>query len=76
MTLGVLEDRALEHVPGTVYIYDDESQDAARVEQDRHSKRDKTGKIILVPQVRILLERLGYSTLTVSTSLAMTRMTH
>jgi hypothetical protein len=50
MALGVLEDKTLEHVPGTVYVLDDASRTAIQVEQDTHSKRDKTGQIILVPQ--------------------------
>jgi len=50
MALGVLEDRALEHVPGTVYVYDDESRPAAEAARDTHLKRDKTGRIILAPQ--------------------------
>ena len=50
MALGVLEDPVLEHVPGTVYVYDDERQSPEQLERDAHLKRDKTGKIILVPQ--------------------------
>lgn len=50
MALGVLEDRILEHVPGTVYVLDDASRTAVQAEHDSHSKRDKTGRIILVPQ--------------------------
>jgi hypothetical protein len=50
MGLGVLEDKALEHVPGTVYVFDDASRTAVEAERDTHSKRDKTGRIILVPQ--------------------------
>lgn len=50
MGLGVLEDKTLEHVPGTVYVLDDASRNAVVAERDTHSKRDKTGKIILVPQ--------------------------
>ena len=50
MGLGVLEDKKLERVPGTVYILDDASRTAVAAERDRHSKRDKTGQIILVPQ--------------------------
>ena len=50
MGLGVLEDTVLEHVPGTVYLYDHEGRSVAQAECDANSKRDKTGKIILVPQ--------------------------
>jgi hypothetical protein len=50
MGLGVLEDRNLEHVPGTVYVLDDASRTAVEADRDTHSKRDKTGQIILVPQ--------------------------
>ena len=50
MGLGVLEDKTLQHVPGTVNVLDDASRHAVEAERDTHSKRDKTGKIILVPQ--------------------------
>ncbi len=50
MGLGVLEDRVLEHVPGTTYVFDDERRSAEETARDAHSKRDKTGQIILVPQ--------------------------
>jgi hypothetical protein len=50
MALGVLEDNTLKHVPGTVYVLDDASRTAVEAERDTHSKRDKTGRIILVPQ--------------------------
>ena len=50
MALGVLEDKILKHVPGTVYVLDDVSRTAVEAERDTHSKRDKTGQIILVPQ--------------------------
>ena len=50
MGLGVLEDKTLQHVPGTVNVLDDASRNAVAAERDTHSKRDKTGKIILVPQ--------------------------
>lgn len=51
MGLGILEDRHLEHVPGSVLVLDDGTkrqvaQDAVR----SHLKYDKTGKILLVPQ--------------------------
>jgi hypothetical protein len=52
MGLGILEDRKLEHVPGTALVLDGDKrreveQDAAR---NRNLKYDKTGKILLVPQ--------------------------
>lgn len=50
MGLGVLEDKVLEHVPGTTYVFDDERRGAEETARDAHSKRDKTGLIILVPQ--------------------------
>ena len=50
MALGVLEDKTLEHVPGTVYVLDDANRTAIEAERDTHSKRDRTGRIILVPQ--------------------------
>ena len=50
MGLGVLEDKVLEHVPGTTYVFDDERRSAEETARDVHSKRDKTGQIILVPQ--------------------------
>ena len=50
MALGVLEDKILENVPGTVYVLDDANRTAVEAERDTRSKRDKTGQIILVPQ--------------------------
>ena len=50
MALGVLEDKVLEHVPGTTYILDDASRTAVVSERDTHSKRTKNGAFILVPQ--------------------------
>jgi hypothetical protein len=52
MGLGILEDRKLEHVPGTALVLDSDrrrevEQDAA---QSYSLKYDKTGKILLVPQ--------------------------
>lgn len=51
MGLGILEDKHLDHVPGSVLVLDDGkkrqvAQDATR----GHLKHDKTGKILLVPQ--------------------------
>lgn len=50
MGLGVLEDRKLEHVPGTAYVLEDESRRLAQSEEGVHLKKDRTGTIILVPQ--------------------------
>ncbi|KAF7502229.1 hypothetical protein GJ744_006427 [Endocarpon pusillum] len=50
MGLGVLEDRKLEHVPGTAYVLEDESRRLAQSEEGLHLKKDGTGTIILVPQ--------------------------
>ncbi|KAK6376596.1 uncharacterized protein PV06_05868 [Exophiala oligosperma] len=49
MALGILEP-GVEHVPGTVYVYESEQRHADLLETARHLKRDKTGRIILVPQ--------------------------
>ncbi|KAL6250758.1 hypothetical protein RBB50_003061 [Rhinocladiella similis] len=49
MALGILEP-GVEHVPGTVYVYESEQRHADLLESARHLKRDKTGRIILVPQ--------------------------
>lgn len=49
MALGILEPQ-VEHVPGTVYVYDAQQRQTALLESAQHLKRDKTGKIILVPQ--------------------------
>lgn len=50
MGLGVLEDNVLEHVPGTTYVLDDARRSDEETALDAQSKRDKTGRIILVPQ--------------------------
>ena len=52
MGLGILEDRKLEHVPGTALVLDgnkrrEVEQNAA---QNHALKYEKTGKILLVPQ--------------------------
>ncbi|KEF63053.1 uncharacterized protein A1O9_01029 [Exophiala aquamarina CBS 119918] len=49
MALGILEP-AVEHVPGTVYVYNAQQRQTALLESAQHLKRDNTGKIILVPQ--------------------------
>ena len=49
MPLGILEPR-VEHVPGTVYVYESEQRQAELLQSARHLKKDKTGRIILVPQ--------------------------
>ncbi|KAK5045417.1 hypothetical protein LTR84_009281 [Exophiala bonariae] len=49
MALGILEP-AVEHVPGTVFVYDAQQRQTALLDSAHHLKRDKTGKIILVPQ--------------------------
>ncbi|KIX07552.1 uncharacterized protein Z518_02205 [Rhinocladiella mackenziei CBS 650.93] len=49
MALGILEPKA-ELVPGTVYVYDAEQRHAELLETAQHLKRDKAGRIILVPQ--------------------------
>lgn len=49
MPLGILEPQ-VEHVPGTVYVYDESRREAELAATDATLKRDKSGKIILVPQ--------------------------
>lgn len=49
MALGILETQD-EHVPGTVYVRDKTEAQTGRPRGDSLLKRDKTGKIILVPQ--------------------------
>ncbi|KAJ4340446.1 hypothetical protein N0V87_002430 [Didymella glomerata] len=53
MGLGILEDKHLEHVPGTAFVYADDSDRKRSIAQDvarQTLKYDKTGKILLVPQ--------------------------
>ncbi|KAI9848685.1 MAG: hypothetical protein M1837_006772 [Sclerophora amabilis] len=52
MGLGVLRDRRMEHVPGTVFVLDDISRTPARNPDNTRLKYDKNGTvpIILVPQ--------------------------
>ena len=49
MALGILEPK-VEHVPGTVFVYETEQRHAELLGSARHLKKDKTGRIILVPQ--------------------------
>ncbi|KIX97877.1 uncharacterized protein Z520_06655 [Fonsecaea multimorphosa CBS 102226] len=49
MALGILEPN-VEHVPGTVYVYESEQRHAELLETAQHLKKDKTGRVILVPQ--------------------------
>ena len=49
MAQGILEP-GVEHVPGTVYVYESEQRHAELLQNARHLKKDKTGRIILVPQ--------------------------
>lgn len=50
MGLGILEDRKLEHVPGTAFVLEDRRGQEEAVARDANLKYDKTGKILLVPQ--------------------------
>ncbi|PVH95713.1 MFS general substrate transporter [Periconia macrospinosa] len=50
MALGILEDRKLEHVPGTANVLEDDRIHVRHEERDGRLKYDKTGKILLVPQ--------------------------
>lgn len=54
MGLGILEDHALDNVPGTAHVLDSEEQrrriEDASARGGRALKYDKTGKILLVPQ--------------------------
>ncbi|EXJ79324.1 hypothetical protein A1O3_08826 [Capronia epimyces CBS 606.96] len=49
MALGILEP-TVEHVPGTVYVYDVDRRQAELLETAQNLKKDKAGRIILVPQ--------------------------
>ncbi|EXJ96119.1 hypothetical protein A1O1_01245 [Capronia coronata CBS 617.96] len=49
MALGILEP-PVEHVPGTVYVYDADQRHAQLLETAQNLKRDKGGRMILVPQ--------------------------
>ena len=49
MALGILEPR-VEHVPGTVFIYESTQRHAELLENAQHLKKDKSGRIILIPQ--------------------------
>jgi hypothetical protein len=52
MGLGILDDHALEHVPGTALVL--ESKQRREIERDvarrRGLKYDETGNVLLVPQ--------------------------
>ncbi|KAI9670358.1 MAG: hypothetical protein M1817_004401 [Caeruleum heppii] len=52
MGFGILEDRSMEHVPGTVFVLDDASRPPNHEISDSRLKYDTTGPvpIILVPQ--------------------------
>ncbi|KAF2645758.1 MFS transporter-like protein [Massarina eburnea CBS 473.64] len=50
MGLGILEDRKLEHVPGTANVLQAESLRAEGVERDSRLKYDRSGRVLLVPQ--------------------------
>lgn len=56
MGLGVLADKHLEHVPGTSLLSESgalgSDMEAYEGIDQRRLKHDKTGKIVLVPQVR------------------------
>ena len=52
MGFGVLDDHHLEHVPGTALLEDLHSTAIQGVDASR-LKHDKTGNVILVPQVRL-----------------------
>lgn len=49
MALGILEPKD-EHVAGTVHVYEEARRAAEQLATNRTLKRDRTGKIILVPQ--------------------------
>jgi hypothetical protein len=51
MGFGVLEDYKLEHVPGTAPLADLHDQTTAHGIDASRLKHDKTGNIVLVPQV-------------------------
>lgn len=49
MALGILEP-PVEHVPGTVNVYEAQEKENERLRTNTSLKRDKTGRIILNPQ--------------------------
>jgi hypothetical protein len=51
MGFGVLEDYKLEHVPGTAPLADLHDQTTAHGIDASRLKHDKSGNIVLVPQV-------------------------
>ena len=50
MGLGILEPAGVEHVPGTVFVYNDAQRDAELLARHQVLKRNKNGTRILVPQ--------------------------
>ena len=48
-TQGILQPK-VEHVAGTVNVYERQRRTEEQLQQDRVLERDATGKIILVPQ--------------------------
>ena len=51
MGFGVLDDHRLEHVPGTALLADLHDQSTVRGADAARLKHDKTGNVVLVPQV-------------------------
>ncbi len=51
MGFGVLDDHSLEHVPGTALLADLHDQSTVRGADAARLKHDKTGNVVLVPQV-------------------------
>lgn len=49
MALGILEPN-VEHVAGTVHVYEEARRAQEQLQTNTTLKRDRTGKIILVPQ--------------------------
>lgn len=49
MALGILEPND-EHVAGTVYVYEQARSNVERLGSESNLKRDRTGKITLIPQ--------------------------
>lgn len=50
MGLGILEDRHMQHVPGSVLVLDDSTKRQVAQAAQANFKYDKTGKTLLVPQ--------------------------
>jgi hypothetical protein len=51
MGFGVLDDHRLEHVPGTALLADLHDQSTVRGADAARLKHDKSGNVVLVPQV-------------------------